>query len=92
MDEQIYSGFRNYLKYGRFPRNFPSTKSNFRREAKKYHVNKKGVLLRGTNLLVVRKSERKKLFKEMHQHTGNCYHDVMFIVMRERQVLEPNPK
>ena len=78
MDAQTYAGFRNYIKYGRFPKKFPSTKSNFVREVKKYSVNKKGVLLRG-NLLVVRKNERKRIFKEMHQHSGNSCHDVMIL-------------
>jgi hypothetical protein len=70
MDSPTYKAFKGYLKNGRFPRKFPSTKSNFVRESKKYSLNKKGVLLR-KNLIVVKKGERKRIFEEMHHHSGN---------------------
>ena len=70
MESSTYTALTNFLKNGAFPAKFPSTKSNFVRESKKYRLNKKGVLLRD-QLPVVKKSERKKLFKAMHQHSGN---------------------
>ena len=69
MQTRTYNDLVKYLKKGSFPSRFPSTKSNFVREAKKYKVNKKGVLLRG-KLIVVKKSERKKIFNDMHHHSG----------------------
>ena len=70
MDARLYNDLTKFIQKGSFPSSFPSTKSNFVRESKKYRVNKKGVLLRG-NLIVVKKSEQRKLFDEMHHHSGN---------------------
>jgi len=69
MDSKKYSSFVKYLKHGTFPSQFPSTKPNFVREAKKYRVNRKGVLLKG-NLIVVKQNERKNLFDKLHEHSG----------------------
>ena len=69
MQPSTYDALKKYLKDGEFPKNFPSTRSNFVREAKKYSLNRKGVLLKD-QLVVVKKSERKSIFQQMHQHSG----------------------
>lgn len=69
MESGTYKSLVSYLQKGKLPSKYPSTKSNFLREAKQYKVNTKGVLLKG-KLIVVKKSERKKIFDAMHDHSG----------------------
>ena len=59
--KQEYNNIRAFLKEGRFPNNFASTKSNFKRKAKRYTLNASGRLMR-KNLPVVLHSERKRIF------------------------------
>ena len=82
-----YQSLKKYLEDGSFPANFPSTRSNFIREARKYKVNKKGVLLRNDGRIVVKKRERKSLFLEMHKHSGKIIVNKKNI-LRARCVLE----
>ena len=69
MNNQDYEDFKKYLQKGILPGSFPSTKSNFMRAVRKLKVNKKGVLTRGGKL-VVKKSERKQVYDQMHEHSG----------------------
>ena len=66
-----YRAYLNYIKKGKLPGHFGSTKSNFKRAAKNMKVNSKGVLLRDGKF-VVQRSERDKIFRgnfkgKMHQ-------------------------
>ena len=72
MQAKEYRDFANYLRNGTLPGSFPSTKSNFLKTAKKMKINRKGVLLRDSRI-VVKHSERHKIFEEMHQHSGKNF-------------------
>ena len=57
-----YKSHVDFLKRGKLPGSFASTKSNFMRASKKMSLNKKGVLLRDGKY-VVKWSERDAIFK-----------------------------
>ena len=69
MEDEKYENILAYLKYGNIPAELSSTKSNFIAEAEKYKINRKQNLER-QGKIVVKKSEREKIFYEMHQHSG----------------------
>ena len=69
MEDQYYAEVKNYIKNGQMPEEVASTRSNFIAMAKKYKVNRKGLLTRDKKP-VVKISQREKIWKEMHQHSG----------------------
>ena len=69
MQDQIYQQVKRYLIDSTLPKSYDSTKSNFVAMAKKYELNKKGNLMRKKKL-VVRHSDRDKIFDALHQHSG----------------------
>ena len=71
MDPLEYNALVDYLGRGEFPKGYASTKSNFKKKAKKYELGGSGKLLRN-GLEVVKKSEQKKIFNEFHSHQ-QCY-------------------
>ena len=56
-----------FLSQGKYPKTFPSTKSNFTKKARKFHIGAGNKLYRG-GLPVVLQSERKTIFNTYHQH------------------------
>ena len=56
-----YKAYLDYLKKGKLPGKFASTKSNFVRASKNMSVNRKGVLLRNDKYVALR-SERDAIF------------------------------
>ena len=69
MDTKLYRDTKKFVKHGAIPKQLPSTRSNFIAQAKKYKVNRKGVLMRDKKP-VVQMSQRDKIFEAMHQHSG----------------------
>ena len=59
---QEHKSFLDYIKKGRLPGSFGSTKSNFIRTSKSMTVNKKGELLRNKKF-IVKRSERDAIFQ-----------------------------
>ena len=57
-----YQEFVDFVKKGKLPGTFASTKSNFKRTAKTMSVNKKGVLLRDQKC-VVKWADRDAIFR-----------------------------
>ena len=61
-----YADHVRFLKNGRLPGKFGSTKSNFLRASRQMSLNKKGVLLRNQKY-VVKRSEREAIFRRNYQ-------------------------
>ena len=69
MNEQLYKQILQYKETGLLPTKFNSHKSNFLSVCSKYNVNKKKNLTRDGKI-VLKKNDKKWLWKEMHQHSG----------------------
>ena len=65
MEKSKYQQIKKYVALGILPEEFPSTKGNFIKMARQFHVNGNGRLM-FQNLIVLLKSERQSLFEELH--------------------------
>ena len=72
MDDNLYESYVGFLLDGTLPETFVSTKSNFKREAKKYHVANR-VLFRSSkkgrqHKQVLKSSELENIWTQFHVH------------------------
>ena len=69
MEDFLVDSLEQYLSTGELPEEFPSTKSNFIRQANQCALNSRGVLLR-EGRIVVRESEQWRIYEQFHDHSG----------------------
>jgi len=77
MEEARYKMLSNYLNTGTLPRVYPSTKSNFISEAKKFSLNGKNRLVRDGRI-VLKQRELDETYEQLHQHSGRDKHTLNF--------------
>ena len=69
MQDTLYQDYVNYLSSGILPHDLPSSKSNFKNNAKNYSLNsKKKLLWKGK--IVLKASELETVWEQIHQHSG----------------------
>ena len=70
METSIYHKIKMYLQTGEFPKQLTSSRSNFKKRAKKYELNLYGYLMR-EGKIVLKKSELNSVWLAMHRtHSG----------------------
>ena len=70
METSIYQKIKLHLQTGEFPKQLTSSRSNFKKRAKKYELNLYGYLMR-EGKIVLKKSELNSVWLAMHRtHSG----------------------
>ena len=72
MDSGTYNAISNFLRNGRLPSTFRSTKGNFINLANLHDLNSKGSLLR-EGKPVVKANETEKIWNQFHKHQGSIF-------------------